>query len=736
MARVTRSKKIEIAEDHTAIASQTPLPDTPAKQAEPLAEIHNSMTTNTTTMDDSSIASEVKGLKAAYKAALGIGKRGKKSKANPRGKRTLGSEDTSEETVTEQSFHAGDSPVPEATRILLQSREGSLRSLFENSLQRSLTQTSENGTIMKEQQIEQPICAPRMTRSQLSQVQAGQYGFTAEMCGMPERPLMGVKMRDIDFISLFGGRSVGPSRTYKNVMPPPGLSQNQMVTNNYLLLAEEALARQQAVTLDTKTEIESVVCSVQAEASSDSEDSANEHAAVVCPATPSPSRSPIRTLAEVERVYGREDSLSPADDAGEDSFVQQITARSPAKPVSRIEDSVEALDQLEEALDALDQAALAERLVSPEKKRQTRPPIMIEEKVKLDEKVLPHNNIKNKPPKNGAATMRVKSTAPRPSVLKKATSMTFKPSPTDLSRSSSVQAKAEPKAKAPVKRPLSLMPPKETVKSTKPPTRPTFELPGEAVARKLKEQKEARLAQRESSEDSFHTARVVSQPKIKSAKLPTYPAFELPGEALSRRKREAHEARLKAQEEEERKRREFKARPVRNSIIPDFTPRETIASRARQSRIGLENMGTDELSVSKRGSNVGAHRPSILELSKANISAPRAKAPAPVRKPTPTTHGPSMSGKAMQRTLSTTDVQIQRQRARDIYNRDTKLAEDMEREKRDREAAAKRAREDAAERGRQASREWAEKQLAKKMAEGDKGMSAGYGPGGQMGLKA
>ncbi|MAB90829.1 MAG: hypothetical protein CMJ90_15425 [Planctomycetes bacterium] len=58
----------------------------------------------------------------------------------------------------------------------------------------------------------------------------------------------------------------------------------------------------------------------------------------------------------------------------------------------------------------------------------------------------------------------------------------------------------------------------------------------------------------------------------------------------------------------------------------------------------------------------------------------------------------------------------------------------MEREKRDREAAAKRAREEAAERGRQASREWAERQMAKKMAEGDKGMSAGYGPGGQLGL--
>jgi hypothetical protein len=94
-----------------------------------------------------------------------------------------------------------------------------------------------------------------------------------------------------------------------------------------------------------------------------------------------------------------------------------------------------------------------------------------------------------------------------------------------------------------------------------------------------------------------------------------------------------------------------------------------------------------------------------------------------------------MSGLVVQRTVSGSDLQAQRQRAKEIYNRDNKLAEDIEREKREREAAAKRSREEAAERGRQASRDWAEKQRARKLAEGDKGMSAGYGPGGQMGLK-
>jgi hypothetical protein len=105
----------------------------------------------------------------------------------------------------------------------------------------------------------------------------------------------------------------------------------------------------------------------------------------------------------------------------------------------------------------------------------------------------------------------------------------------------------------------------------------------------LKEKREARQAQRESSEDTV--VRSTSGPKIvRSSKPPTRPTFELPGEAISRRKREAQEARLKAQEEEERARREFKAKPLRTSVVPSVVPRDTVASRARQSKIGLESM--------------------------------------------------------------------------------------------------------------------------------------------------
>ena len=303
-------------------------------------------------------------------------------------------------------------------------------------------------------------------------------------------------------------------------------------------------------------------------------------------------RSPVKTLEEVERCI-------PLDEGGkrieteDDSFVEQIIARSPAKHVSRIEDSVEALDQLEEAIEALDQATLAETIVSPEKTRQKDTTVSNHFPAPMDCRIVPdkprgerQTKVQNSKQtlKPGYNSMRVKSTTPKAAVVKKATSMVFKPNDNheplpmkereDLpsksratvsrrpismivkSRPGDEYSKEDIPKTAPVKRPVSLLPPKERVKSAKPVTKPTFELPGEAIARRLKEKKEARLAQRDSSEDSFHTARIVSGSRIKSNKPPTTSTFELPGEAVSRRKREALEARLKTQEEEEGRRRE------------------------------------------------------------------------------------------------------------------------------------------------------------------------------------
>jgi hypothetical protein len=744
MARVTRSKKIHIAEDHTAITIQTPLPDTPAKQPEALWEIHNTMGAANLAIDDNMVATELKGLKAAYRDALGAGKRGKKTKGRKKGKQEsqADSEDTLDnQTTPEDSGESVVNHVPEATRQLLETREGSLASLLVKMTAPNLTQSLEDVSASQEQQTK-PAAAARTTRRQMAIAQAGQYN--SSYSNGTQDSSMAQKFRGLDFISLFGGRSTGSSRPHNGSVSGRAVGYGEHMTDYHSSLAD-ALSKSLG-----EANVEVAAINPHPDGSIEGEDTADHYDTKSTSAIHTPGKSPVKTLEEVERACALAEAAGPVEDGGEDSFVNQITCRSPAKPVSRIEDSVEALDKLEEALEALDQVAMAERMLSPEELREKVPKgkvprdfLTSKEKRKVEKEaeakgVQKQNGAKGQPANPGYASMRVKPTAAKHTpIVKKATSMILKPPTVDSAEPNEERAKPQPPTKATVKRPTSLLPPKEPAKSAKPPTRPTFQLPGEVIAQKLKEQREARRAQRESSEDNFHTARVVSAPKVKSTKPPTKPTFVLPGEAVSQRKREAHEARLKAQEEEERKRREFKAKPVRNSMMPDFVPRDTVASLARRSKIGLEHVDVGDPTVSKRGSIiVGAHRPSLSQVILANTSAPRMKAPAPVRKPSPTVHGPSMSGRALQRSVSVTDVQVQRQRAKEIYNRDNKLAEDIEREKRERETAAKRAREEAAERGRQASREWAEKQLAKKMAAGDQGLSAGYGPGGQMGLKA
>jgi hypothetical protein len=750
MARVTRSRKIDIAEDHTALAIQTPLPDTPAKSA-PLAEISVSEEVNTmsSTMEEVPVAAQVKHLKAAFRDAIGVQKRGRKAKGKGKAQQEQWQLAEDEQTAV-NGENTRESPVPEATRQLLQSREGSLVSLLEKLALRDLTPTSDGLPQHEEQKPTPPVPTVRLTRNQLAKKQAGQYTSSSSLSysdasfqGYPSS--INSQREGFDITSMFGGRRPASSVRHRRVPLSEHLMIYGTMTDQHLYLEEEALAKSMQ---ESKVLLEPSL-DLPKETPSPTEDGNRHNETQDSKIVQTPANPTVKTLEEVEKDCGDKEITTPKQADEEDSFVEQITCRSPAKPVSRIEDSVEALDQLEEALEALDQAASPARMVSPRKPRKAAQPAAstgtkdkpLKEKVKAVADAVAKASRKTSPPKQqpskaGYASMRVKSTAPKQAPnLKKATSMTFKPVTAESDKSSKEQPKAQPAVKTTVKRPISLLPPKEPIKSTKPPTRSNFELPGEAVARKLKEQREARLAQRESSEDSFYTARAVSGSKyVKSAKPPTKPAFELPGEALSRRKKEAHEARLKAQEEEERKRREFKAKPLRKSIVPDFVPRDTVASRARQSKIGLENMENGTLSVAKRGSNVGAHRPSFQQLNLANMSAHRAPKEGLSRKPS-TTSGPSMSGLHMQRTVSDKEVLVQRQRAREIYNRDARLAEDMEREKQEREAAAKRAREEAAERGRQASREWAEKQRVRKLAEGDKGMSVGYGPGGQMGLK-
>lgn len=216
--------------------------------------------------------------------------------------------------------------------------------------------------------------------------------------------------------------------------------------------------------------------------------------------------------------------------------------------------------------------------------------------------------------------------------------------------------------------------------------------------------------------------------RAKSTKALTLPRFELPGEAISRRKREEHEARRKAQEEEEQRRRQFKARPVRSAAAPSTVPRGTIASRARLNDTLFEKptqqasptqikrasvvMGTQQAppTQNKRASVVMGTQPRgrHLATSKADQAGPHASRVT----------SSSVGSTDKRSSVSLEEVQQQRVRGKGIFQRDSAFSQDRTKERRERETMARLAREEAAERSRQQSREWAEKQKRKRMTIG------------------
>lgn len=259
-------------------------------------------------------------------------------------------------------------------------------------------------------------------------------------------------------------------------------------------------------------------------------------------------------------------------------------------------------------------------------------------------------------------------------------------------------------------------------------------------------------------------------PPTKSTKAPTRPTFQLPGEAVAAKLKAAREERLKREEEEAQKRKEFKARPMPNAN-PTMAVKQTAASKARQSLIlhgektvagaaagNKENMSVKRASsvresnvtkrlsttltgtAAKRASAVMAPsssstlsnpkpRVAASTTTSTDAAAKRSSIAANTSKPrnasiiTPSissnsTNSSSVPGAATAKaTVTAADVVTQRAKAREIFNRDKVEKEMREKERREKEDAAKKARFQAAERGRQASREWAEKQKVKKEKE-------------------
>ncbi|KAI0860479.1 hypothetical protein F4860DRAFT_479427 [Xylaria cubensis] len=440
-----------------------------------------------------------------------------------------------------------------------------------------------------------------------------------------------------------------------------------------------------------------------------------------------PAYEPIMALSE-------EDHSTPVKTSGYDSL-RGVNEKTPTSTVctrgddtsppsmidsligdhiTRIEDSFEALDILEDQLEAFDKDARFSQFIPTEK------PQSAKESLANIEIATPSLSVRFATPqpqrtftKPSSTSFRVKSTSePRRTTLRKVTSMTldspkFKAEEKDL-----IQFSPLPTNKA-----AKSFPQRQVAKSTKKPTVPTFELPGETVARRLKEKKAAHLASLRATQPTAASLR-----RANLAKVPTRPTFELPGEAISRRKREEHQAQLRAQEEEERKRRTFRARPPPSHAAPTTVPRETIASRARQNTATLTENSVRGSTPNRRPfMTIGSHSRPALSSTINQVQhrgrGPKAENPSvPQASRATSTSTNSLSGKRS--SLSIEDVHMQKLRGHEIYQRDNSWTDTRMREKCEREALAKLAREEAAERSRQKSREWAAKQAKKRMTVG------------------
>ncbi|KAL8775534.1 MAG: hypothetical protein Q9209_000030 [Squamulea sp. 1 TL-2023] len=228
----------------------------------------------------------------------------------------------------------------------------------------------------------------------------------------------------------------------------------------------------------------------------------------------------------------------------------------------------------------------------------------------------------------------------------------------------------------------------------------------------------------------------------KSTKAPTRASFELPGEVVARKLKEAREERLKCDEtaNNQPKKPAFKARPVRLSQAPVVKP--TATSRARismargealpassvmqeavpKSKLTSRPSGVSAVNTSKRLSTL-----SVIERSaapSANISARVNRGPSTTVLHSTKQPQIRLSTQANRQSIAAADATQSKAKGKEVFNRGRIEQDELEKIKKGKEEAAKKARAEAAERGRIASREWAEKQRRK--MEGKKG-GAGVG---------
>jgi hypothetical protein len=395
---------------------------------------------------------------------------------------------------------------------------------------------------------------------------------------------------------------------------------------------------------------------------------------------------------------------SPSQSPSVDVAAMQPTTPSSPRPTSRgkSEDSIEALDEMDEAVEKVNLGIANAN--SPEKKLSPKPsndkertkkakPAPVVRLTKAVAARLSMAQTANKDNSTASANAR-----PRPSTMlgrtngirqNVAPAATQKPSPKLKKETVIPHSKPRPVS-------LSFPTPPPAARSSKAPTKSSFQLPGEAVAAKLKATREERMKREAAAATSKATAKATSDDK-KTA---------------------------------------FKARPVPSTLKKTPSVRHTAASRARESMMTGDTAPKPAVPSSttglKRSNTVGSSRvrPSIAPAPAAKPSQPaqltvqkRAR-PSSVHVTASETAAPRQpsSGASRPSIAPTNRHTSATSKGKEVYARTAAARNAAETEKKEKEDAARKARAAAAEKGRAASREWAEKQKVRKMiakVEGD-----------------
>ena len=358
----------------------------------------------------------------------------------------------------------------------------------------------------------------------------------------------------------------------------------------------------------------------------------------------------------------------------DDSFVEQIKMRTPLKPRMRIEDSVEAIDALEDAIEKVGEALpnIRDGPESPIKDPRSNktPGKKSMAKAKPTPKVAPSMTTRS--------ASNARSSAAKMSPSKRA-ARGIRPVPT-----SNVKTTAKPRVSSITK------PPFIPIKSSKPPTRSTFTLPGDAIAQKLKAQREERSKREEDDASKKKEFKARPGPAKTTRAAPVVRTTATSRARLSMAQGESIEPSLKRKS---------------SGLLDKITGRpSTSALNKRISTLSLANGSTK--------------RPSTLVPSKPSPSLSPHLAASTIRKPST-----AASSSTLDSTAIATAKPTPKSKGKEVFNRGKVEAEEMERMKREKEEAAKKARKEASERGRQASREWAEKMKmrGKEKVKGGKG---------------